>query len=40
MPDVVESVKLFVHHFEPERVRVVFFNPDRNNDFLPEDGAF
>jgi hypothetical protein len=37
MPDVVESVKLFVHHFEPERVRVVFLNPDRNNDFLPED---
>ena len=35
MPDVVESVKLFVDYFEPERVRVVFLSPDRNGEVLP-----
>ena len=37
MPDVVESVKLFVEYFEPERVRVVLLNPDRGGKLLPED---
>jgi len=35
MPDFVESVKLFVDYFEPERARVVFLSPDRNGEVLP-----
>lgn len=30
MPDVVESVRLFVSEFEPERVRVAFLSPTRH----------
>jgi hypothetical protein len=30
MPDVVESVRLFISAFEPERVRVVFLSPTRH----------
>ncbi|HEY6254111.1 MAG TPA: hypothetical protein VI685_29505 [Candidatus Angelobacter sp.] len=30
MPDVVDSVQLFVKAFEPERVRVVFLSPNRH----------
>ena len=29
MPDVVETVKLFVASFEPEQMRIAFLNPDR-----------
>lgn len=28
MPDVVESVRLFVGHFSPERTRICFLSPD------------
>jgi hypothetical protein len=31
IPEVVDSVKAFVHAFQPERVRVVFLSPDRHN---------
>jgi hypothetical protein len=37
MPDVVETCKWFVRHFEPERTRVVFLNPDRKENVQPED---
>jgi hypothetical protein len=37
MPAVVETVKLFVEYLEPERTRVAFLNPDRNEKFLAED---
>jgi hypothetical protein len=39
MPDVVDSVRLFIAAFQPERVRVVFLSPNRHgaelNSFLP-----
>ena len=39
MPDVIDSVKHFIHEFEPERVRVVFLSPNRHgamlDSFLP-----
>lgn len=39
MPDAVESVKIFIQAFEPERIRVVFLSPTRHGveikDFLP-----
>ena len=37
MPDAIETVKVFVGYFAPERTRVTFLSPDRNDDVLPED---
>jgi hypothetical protein len=39
MPDAVESVKLFVDYFAPERARVVFLSPDRNGNLFLEEAA-
>ena len=36
MPDVVRTCRAFVRHFNAERTRVVFLNPDRHGTFLPE----
>jgi hypothetical protein len=36
MPDVVDTVKLFVASFEPEQMRIAFLNPDRQGELLPE----
>lgn len=30
MPDVVDSIRLFIKEFDPDRVRVVFLSPDRH----------
>ena len=39
MPDVVDSVKLFIGKFSPERTRVAFLSPNRHGQqigtFLP-----
>ncbi|WP_156876172.1 hypothetical protein [Rhodoferax saidenbachensis] len=39
MPDIVQSVELFVKFFEPERVRIAFLSPNRHgheiNTFVP-----
>ena len=40
MPDIVQSVQLFIATFDPERVRVVFLSPNRHGlelkDFVPD----
>ncbi len=36
MPDVVATCRAFVRHFNTERARVAFLNPDRHGVFLQE----
>lgn len=31
MPDILETIKLFISRFSPERVRVCFLSPDRHS---------
>ena len=36
MPDIVETTKLFLHEFEPERMRLLFLSPTRHGKSLSD----